>query len=76
LKVIQIQKTSLYGGYILVISHFKRRQQLDKAVDLCYRPQPFINAAKRIEFLFELYEKYTEDLFTKEKPKKTKKAAK
>ena len=50
----------------------KAHQELDKAVDLCYRPQPFINAAKRIEFLFELYEKYTADLFTKEKPKKTK----
>ena len=52
----------------------KAHQELDKAVDLCYRPQPFINAAKRIEFLFELYEKYTADLFTKEKPKKEKKA--
>lgn len=51
----------------------KAHQELDKAVDLCYRPQPFINAAKRIEFLFELYEKYTADLFTKEKPKKAKK---
>lgn len=51
----------------------KAHQELDKAVDLCYRPQPFINAAKRIEFLFELYEKYTADLFTKEKPKKSKK---
>lgn len=51
----------------------KAHQELDKAVDLCYRPQPFINAAKRIEFLFELYEKYTADLFTKEKPKKVKK---
>jgi hypothetical protein len=48
----------------------KAHQELDKAVDLCYRPQPFINAAKRIEFLFELYEKYTADLFTKEKVKK------
>jgi hypothetical protein len=26
-------------------------------------------------FLFELYEKYTADLFTKEKPKKAKKGA-
>ena len=50
----------------------KAHQELDKAVDLCYRPQPFINAAKRIEFLFELYEKYTADLFTTEKVKKAK----
>lgn len=45
----------------------KAHQQLDKAVDLCYRPQPFINEAKRIEFLFELYDKYTAGLFVKEK---------
>ncbi len=50
----------------------KAHQHLDKAVDLCYRPQPFINEAKRIEFLFELYDKYTAGLFVKEKKKKTK----
>jgi len=50
----------------------KGHQHLDKAVDLCYRPQPFINEAKRIEFLFELYDKYTAGLFVKEKKKKTK----
>ena len=47
----------------------KAHQQLDKAVDLCYRPQPFINETKRIEFLFELYDKYTAGLFVKEKKK-------
>jgi hypothetical protein len=50
----------------------KAHQQLDKAVDLCYRPQPFPNETKRMEFLFELYDKYTAGLFVKEK--KTKKA--
>lgn len=48
-------------------------QDLDKFVDNCYRPLPFASEAKRMEFLFELYEKYTADLFTKEKVKKTKK---
>jgi len=51
----------------------KAHQQLDKAVDLCYRPQPFINETKRIEFLFELYDKYTAGLFVKEKKVKSKK---
>ena len=50
----------------------KAHQQLDKAVDLCYRPQPFINETKRIEFLFELYDRYTAGLFTKEKKGKKK----
>jgi hypothetical protein len=45
----------------------KAHQQLDKAVDLCYRPQPFVNETKRIEYLFELYDRYTAGLFTKEK---------
>ena len=31
-------------------------QKLDHAVDKCYRSQPFANDAKRVEFLFELYE--------------------
>lgn len=34
----------------------------NKAVDLCYRPQPFTNERNRIEFLFELYEAYRKPL--------------
>jgi hypothetical protein len=51
----------------------KAHNELDKAVDLAYRSQPFASEAKRMEFLFELYEKYTADLFTIEKPKKSRK---
>jgi len=50
----------------------KAHQSLDKAVDLCYRPQPFINETKRIEFLFELYDKITSGMFGKEKKGKGK----
>ncbi|MBI1341731.1 MAG: class I SAM-dependent DNA methyltransferase [Terrimonas sp.] len=50
----------------------KAHQALDKAVDLCYRPQPFPNETKRIEFLFELYDKYTAGIFAKERHKKRK----
>jgi hypothetical protein len=45
----------------------KAHQQLDRAVDQCYRPQPFVSEAKRIEYLFELYERYTGGLFVTEK---------
>jgi hypothetical protein len=48
----------------------KAHQALDKVVDHCYRPQPFTKEAKRIEFLFELYEKYTTGLFVEKKTKK------
>ena len=51
----------------------KAHNELDRAVDLAYRPQPFTSEANRMVFLFELYEKYTADLFTKEKSKKIKK---
>lgn len=45
----------------------KAHQALDKAVDLCYRPQPFPNETKRIEFLFELYDKFTSGIFRKDR---------
>jgi hypothetical protein len=48
----------------------KAHQALDKAVDLCYRPQPFPSETKRIEYLFELYDQYTAGLFKTEKKKK------
>ncbi|HVA97812.1 MAG TPA: DNA methyltransferase [Bacteroidia bacterium] len=53
---------------ILVKAHLA----LDKLVDAAYSRQSFSNEAKRLEFLFELYEKYTADLFTKENTKKKK----
>ena len=49
----------------------KAHQQLDKAVDLCYRPQPFVNELSRIEFLFNLYETLTNPLLTPEKKKRS-----
>lgn len=47
----------------------KAYQALDKAVDLCYRLQAFINE-KRVKFLFELYDKLTSGMFRGEKKKK------
>jgi hypothetical protein len=40
----------------------KAHRALDRAVDLCYRPQPFANERQRIEYLFALYEKLTAPL--------------
>ena len=50
----------------------KAHQALDKAVDLCYCPKPFINETKRIEFLFELYDKYTSGIFGEGKKERKK----
>ena len=40
----------------------KAHADLDRAVELCYRPQPFDNDRQRVEFLFALYEKLTAPL--------------
>ena len=48
----------------------KAHNDLDKAVDLAYRPQPFINETKRIEFLFDLYDNYIRGLFAEGKKKR------
>lgn len=63
----------LYDPNTMPPALVKAHQQLDKAVDLCYRPQPFPNETKRIEYLFELYDKYTAGLFVEEKKPKKKK---
>ncbi|KAF2519438.1 class I SAM-dependent DNA methyltransferase [Flavobacterium salilacus subsp. salilacus] len=60
----------LYHPLTMPPALVKAHNDLDKKVDLAYRPQPFTGEAKRMEYLFELYEKYTADLFTKEKPKR------
>lgn len=57
----------LYNPLTMPPALLKAHQQLDKAVDLCYRPQPFTTEASRMEFLFDLYSQYTKDLFTEEK---------
>lgn len=59
----------LYNILTMPSSLVKAHNELDKVVDLSYRSQPFLSESKRMEFLFELYEKYTADLFTKEKVK-------
>jgi len=48
----------------------KAHNELDKAVEIAYSKQVFTSEAKRMEFLFELYEKYIAGLFIKEKIKK------
>jgi hypothetical protein len=62
----------LYDPLTMPPALVKAHNELDKAVDLTYRPQAFKSEANRMVFLFELYEKYNAGLFTKEKVKKPK----
>ena len=63
----------LYDPLSMPPALVQAHNELDKAVDLAYRPQPFTSEANRMEYLFDLYEQYTATLFTKEKVKKGKK---
>ena len=76
-KVLDIRKdfpqsslADLYDPLTMPPALMKAHNELDKAVDLAYRPQPFTSETNRMVYLFELYEKYTADLFTTEKKKK------
>jgi hypothetical protein len=62
----------LYDPNTMPPALVKAHNTLDKAVDLCYRPAAFPTEARRIEFLFDLYNKYTAGLFVPEKKKRSK----
>ena len=50
----------------------KAHEALDKAVDQCYRREPFTSERERVEYLFELYRKLTEGFGAAEEGKKRK----
>lgn len=53
----------LYDPLTMPARLVKAHAELDRAVDLCYRPKPFTSERERVEFLFTLYEKLTCPLF-------------
>ena len=57
----------LYEPDIMPPALVKAHNELDKAVDSAYSKESFTSEAKRMEFLFDLYEKYTAGLFEKKK---------
>ena len=63
----------LYDPLTMPPDLVKAHQTLDKAVDLCYRPQPFVSELNRIEYLFSLYEAISVPLLKVEKKKRSQK---
>lgn len=59
----------LYDPLTMPPTLVKAHKALDKAVDLCYRPQAFTNDNARIEYLFDLYNEYTAPLLYDKKKK-------
>ncbi len=57
----------LYDPLTMPPKLVKAHQELDKAVDLCYRSQTFTTENTRIEFLFDLYNEYTSPMFNEKK---------
>jgi hypothetical protein len=59
----------LYDPVAMPPALAKAHANLDKAVDRCYRKEPFANDRQRVEFLFALYEQLTAPLAA-DKPRK------
>lgn len=64
----------LYDPLAMPPALVKAHATLDRAVDLCYRPQPFDNDRQRVEHLFALYEKLTTPLLPASKKKRPRKS--
>jgi len=75
-----VTETSNIGPYLtpgpdaFVTKRQKAHADLDRAVDQCYRSQPFTSDRQRVEFLFALYERFTAPLLPAE-PKPSRRAA-
>jgi len=76
-KVLSVRKSitncpigKMYENGKMPPALVKAHIELDKAVDSSYKKATFTSDTNRMEFLFELYEKYTAELFSKEIPKK------
>ena len=60
----------LYDPLAMPGDLLKAHRALDRAVDRCYRPEPFPSDRHRVEYLFALYEKLTAPLLPAAKPKR------
>src|SRR5208282_494349 len=63
----------LYDPLSMPSALVKAHAELDRAVDLCYRPQPFTSERQRVEYLFGLYEQLTTPLLPLAAPKRPRK---
>jgi hypothetical protein len=60
----------LYDPLTMPAPLLKSHQELDRAVDRCYRPEPFPSDRHRVEYLFALYEKITAPLIPTQKKRR------
>lgn len=62
----------LYDPLAMPAPLVKAHAEVNRAVDLCYRPQPFQNDRQRVEYLFALYENLTAPLIAPAKKSRRK----
>ena len=60
----------LYDPLTMPPELVKAHQGLDKAVDKCYRGTAFAGETERLEYLFGLYNEYTDPLIVNKKTRK------
>jgi len=68
---LQSTLADLYDPLTMPPALVKAHAELDRAVDACYRAQPFTSERQRVEYLFELYEKLSAPLANKPAKAKT-----
>lgn len=64
----------LYDPLTMPAKLAKAHAELDRAVDACYRAQPFANDRARVEFLFAMYERLTSPLTAQVKKSKARRS--
>ena len=69
-EYLDAKLADLYDPLSMPSRLVKAHAALDRAVDLCYRPQPFESERHRVEHLFALYEKLTAPLLPTAKPRR------
>jgi len=62
----------LYDPLAIPAKLTKAHTKLDRAVDRCYRSQPFPNERNRVEYLFTLYQQLTTPLLPSTKKRRKK----
>ena len=60
----------LYDPLSMPPALVKAHAELDRVVDLCYRPQPFTSERQRVEYVFGPYEQLTAPLLPAAKAKR------
>ena len=65
----------LYDPLVMPAELVHAHQRLDRAVERCYRPEPFANDRERVEFLFALYEQLTAPLLPAPSAKRKRRGA-